>query len=339
MRVNLLKLYNIDNLDNYRMTFNTKDPSISSIYSIVDRRISKTYYVTKEYISQLLNRGVVEVSINTNREIMEILKNYAPDIFISPTGEKKIGEIFQLATEYEIMNMKSKKKRSIKILEDVYSSEINIRDGEREMLIEYNTVLNSKIINNVKKYIDPLQKVYYKDSEEGVLVFVPDVKDFKLKVDLFAILAQFDFQIYDAKTVLECIEIYKTKSPKLVVFGNLAGSIEAKKALLEIEEYDPYVKKLNYDESPSSNRNFEISRIKNNYEQGYTKLLAVENTPKESLPEEIKETILKKIQLLQQNWSFEEYVETAYALKQFGRVFNITALWHILQNLKHRYYK
>jgi len=336
MRVKLSILSKIEGIDSYNITFNRNEPAVAAIFSIFDRKILKTYNVTKEYINNLIQRGVVEVSINTNRTIMELLKKIAPEIFITPTGEKKLGELFMLADEYETMNLKSHKNRFLKILEDVYSTELNIRTGESDMLIEYGTVLNSKVISRVKKYIDPLQKVYYKDSEEGVLVFVPNVKDFKLKVDLFAILAGFDFPIYDAKNVYDAISIYKEKSPKLVVFGNLAGSLEAKKALLEIEEYDPYVKKLNYDESPSSNRRFEADRIKNNYETGYAKFLAIEKSDKESLPEEIKEIILKRIGLLQQKWSDEEYIETAYALKQFGRTFNITALWNMLQNLKKR---
>lgn len=330
-------LSKIENIDSLNIKFNRKDPSIAAIYSISSGRIEKSYIVTKEYITQLQQRGVVKVSINTDREFLKLIKNISPEVLVEPTGEKPLGELFMWANEYEIMNMKSQKKRSIKILEDVYSTDINIVSGEREMLIEYGAILNSKLMGRVKKYINPLQKVYYKDSEEGVLVFVPDVKNFKLKVDLFAILATFDFPIYDAKTTLEAVELYKSKSPKLVILGNLSGSIESKKVFLEIEEYDPYVKKLNYDESPASNRRFETERIKNNYYSGYTKFLEVEKRSKESLPEEIKNTIFESLQKLQQKWSLEEYIETAYVIKQFGRVFNVTAIWHMLQNIKRRY--
>jgi len=327
----------IDNIDSYNISFNRKDPAIAAIYRVSGGRIEKSYIVTKDYLTHLHQSGVIKVSINTNRKIIELLKEIAPDLFLQPTGEKPLGELFMWATEYEIMNMKSQKRRNIKILEDIYSTEINIISHRREMLIEYGSVLNSKLMGRVKKYVNPTQKVYYKDSEEGVLVFVPEVKNFRLKVDLFAILATFDFPIYDAKNTFEAIHLYKSKSPKLVILGNLSGSIDSKKVFLEIEEYDPYVKKLNYDQSPASNRKFETERIKNYYYSGYTKFLEVEKRSKESLPEEIKNTIFDSIQKLQQKWSMNEYIETAYAVKQFGRVFNVTAIWHMLQNIKRKY--
>jgi len=337
MIVPVSSLLKIENIDKYKLTFNRKDPSVAAIYIISHGNIEKSYNITKEYLSQLQQRGVVKVSINTDRDSMKLLKKIVPDIFFEITGEMNISNLFQLAGEYDTMNIKSLKKRSLRLLEDVYSADINITTGTREILLEYGTLLNSKTISRVKKNIDPTQKVFFKDSEEGVLVFVPEVKDFKLKVDLFAILSTFDFPIYDAQSILDAVEIYKTKSPKLVILGNLGGSLESKKALLDIEEYDPYVKKLNYDESPASNRQFETERIKNSYYSGYTKFLEVERMSKESLPDEIKDAIYERLQKLQNSWSIEDYVETAYAIKQFGRVFNVTALWHMLNNIKKRY--
>ncbi|MBN1897542.1 MAG: hypothetical protein JW827_02100 [Spirochaetes bacterium] len=330
-------LLQIDDIDSYYITFNRKDPHIAAIYNIAEGRIEKSIMVTQDYLNQLHGRGVTRVSINSNRKIQDAIKAKAPHLFEQPTGMRGVGELFMWSNEYEIMNMKSNKKRYVKILDDIFSNEINIVSGEKEMMIEYGTLLSSKILSRVKKTVDPTQQVFYKDSEEGVLVFVPDVKNFKMKVDLFAILSTFDFAIYDANNSREAVNIYKQKFPKLVILGNLGGSIESKMVFLEIEEYDPFVKKLNYDESPATNRKFETERIRTSYYSGYTKFLDIEKKSKESLPEEIKNTVFESIQKLQKSWSLEQYTETAYAVKQFGRVFNVSSLWHILQNVKRRY--
>ena len=38
----------------------------------------------------------------------------------------------------------------------------------------------------------------------------------------------------------------------------------------------------------------------------------------------------------QNNFSYEDYIEAAYAIKQFGRMFNVTTYWHMIQNVKKR---
>ncbi|MDD5066246.1 MAG: hypothetical protein PHF84_04305, partial [bacterium] len=252
------------------------------------------------------------------------------------TGEKPINELFMLSNEYAIMSMKSKKKRQITILEDVFAGEYDVVKGEKPLMIEYGTVLNSKILSRVKKDINPVQKAFYKDSEEGVLIFIPDVKDFKLKVDLIAMIVNLDLELFDSRTIYEAIEIYKTKHPKLVVLGNLGGDINSKMVLLELEEYDPYIKKLNYDKSPASNRQFETERIRSYYSSSYTKMLETEKNEKEILPEEIKNNLIESIQKLDANYVYDNYVEVAYTIKQFGRMFNITSLWNMLLNVKNK---
>lgn len=338
MIIPIRDLLKVPDIDNYHLMFNRKDPSLSAIFVVSQQRnIDKSYIVTKEHLNNLIQKGIVNVSINTDKRFREILSDINPSLFITSTNSLKANQIPQYVREYDIMNQKSKKKRRITILDDVYSSETNMVSGDKQLLIEYGTVLTSKIINIFRKEVNPLDVISYKDSEEGVLVFVPDVKNFKLKVDLFAILASLNLEIYDAKNVTEAITIYKTKSPKLVVLGNLNGSLDAKVVLLELEEYDPYIKKLNYDESPASNREFETQRIKGSYYSGYSRFLELENREKESLPEEIKQNIIDAIYSLQNKYSYNSYIETAFAVKQFGRMFNVTAMSHMLLNIKNKY--
>lgn len=337
MIIPISDLLKIEDIDNYNFTFNRNDPAVSAIFSISSGNIYKTYSVTKEYLYTLLKRGVVKVSINTTRDSMDLLKNISPSSFIKATGEKPVNELFILSNEYGIMNLRSKKKRRVTILEDVYSSEIDVSRGEKNLLIEYGTVLDSKVLSRVKKDINPVQKVFYKDSEEGVLIFIPDAKEFKLKVDLIAIIVNLDLELLDSKTLYEAIEIYKTKSPKLVILGNLGADINSKMVLLELEEWDPYIKKLNYDKSPASNRQFETERIRSYYFSGYAKMLETEKNEKEILPDEIKNNLIESIQKLDASYVYDNYIEIAYTLKQFGRMFNITSLWNMLQNVKNRH--
>lgn len=337
MIVLISDLYKIPDIDDLNLSFNRKDPAFSSIFTVSDRNINKSYLVTKEYLTTLYARNVQQVSINTDRNVLTKIQGVLSSQLITPTGEKPLNELFVVANEYETMNIGSQKKRKIIVLEDILDTNINMVTGDREMLIEYGTVLNTKIMARIKRQINPFQKIYYKDSEEGVLIFVPDIKDFKLKVDLFAVIAGLNVEIYDAKSVTEAIDIYKNKGPKLVVLGNLGESIGSKMVLLELEDYDPYIKKMNYDESPAGNREFETDRIKSNYFSGYGKMLELEKREKEPLPVEIRNSLMETIQKLRIEYSQEAYIEASYALKQFGRMFNVSSLTHILYNLKNKY--
>ncbi len=177
MIVPVRDLLKIENLDNYNLMFNRKDPSFSAAFIVSQKRdIEKSYVITKKHLDNLLNKGIIRVSINTNREIIEVLKKINPDLFIPPTGSIKVSKLPQMVKEYEIMNQSSKKKRKITLLNDIYSAETDRVSGEKPLLIEYSTILTSKVISSVKDRFDPEQDVFYKDSENGVLVFVPDVK-------------------------------------------------------------------------------------------------------------------------------------------------------------------
>jgi len=337
MKIPIRDLLSIKNLEEYKLKFNRLDPSFTAVF-IMGKQLSEVsalnYEVTKENLETLRSKGCSAISIITNEKFREKLKDVNKSLIIKPSGAMSIEDLFTLAREYEIMNVKSMKKRWIMILEDICTSDIDPRLGTERLLIEYGTKITIKLINKIQKDIDKTLKVKYKDSEEGVLVFVPDVKNFKLKVDLFAIIASLNLEIYDAKDIKDTINLYKTKSPKLVILGNLSDNIKSKVVLLELEKFDPFIKKLNYDVSPASNRKFETERIRNNYYSLYTQILEVMNRKKEPLPGEIKTNIVKALDRLSENYSFKSYIETAYTIKQFGRMFNVVTLWNMLENIR-----
>ncbi len=337
MVISVDKLLSIDNIDSFNLIYNRKNPTTAAIYNISNKGIERTLIVSKEHLNTLRRKGVIKVSVCTNRTFLEFLHKKFPGELPKPDGEYSLSELFRRAEEYEIMNTKSQKKRYITVLEDIYSAEPNFR-GEKELLIEYGTRLTTKVMATTKKYIDPTEKVYFMDSEKGALVFIPEPRNFPLKVDLLAILSTFDFPIYpDAKTVEEAMDIYKNKSPKIVILGNLNESLPAKKLILKLDEFDPYVKKLDYEKSPASQKDAEIKRIRTYYYSPYARILASEEEEKLPLPDELKEKLLLSLQKLQQNWSEENYIDTAFVIKQFGRMFNVKHLMHMLRNIRFRH--
>ena len=336
MKIPVKDLLKVDNIESYDVKFNRTDPLFIAIFIMGKKRSSTDSEIVAEENLKILqsNKSTSSMSVITNKAFRENLKKINPALFITPTGKMKIIELLDLAGEYETMNSKSHKQRKITILEDVISTDTQaIRTG-KNLSIEYGVKLTLKTINKVYKNVNPADEVDYKDSEEGVLLFVPDAKNFKIKVDLLALLASLELEIYDANNGKDAIELYETKTPKLVILGGIKDNIDSKMASLELEKYDPFVKKLDYDKSPALNREAETKKIKSHYFSGYTKLLELQSQKKAILPERIKQNIISALNRLGNDYSLSNYVETAYTIKQFGRMFNITALWNILENIK-----
>ncbi len=338
MKIPIKNLLEINDIERYEVTFNRADPIYTAIFVIAGKSSSSNtdFSVTKERLDKLKARDNTSISIRTNKEFRKVLKDINPSLFQQVSGKMRLNDLLDLGREYEMMNYKSQKRRHITVLEDVCTAGSRSILTRQQIMLEYGTKLTLKAVSKVQNEVDPVKETEYSDSEEGVLVFIPDTKDFKLKVDLFAILASMDMEIYDAKDLKEVLELYKTKSPKLVILGEIHNSLDSKVALLELEKYDPYIKKLNYIKSPAENRKFETERIKNYYYSGYTELLDLMNKKRGILPGEVRMNIMDAIGRLEVSYLHKNYVETAFTIRQFSRAFNVSSLWNMLENIKTR---
>jgi len=333
MELAVAVLSKIPDLDNLKLRYDTRDSRIVSMMSSQKDKFSFTGDLTMEFLQFVGSHSHSVVQVVSSPELLAYLRRQMPDQHKTPNKKMPFSQVLELSEEYGRMNDRSRKKRRLTVLQDIYIHE----GGRDQKIVSYDTFIADRNVKNLQRHgaaypgaIDVL------DSENGVLVFVPDVKDFKLKVDLFALLAGFDFPIFDSSSVDEALQIYREKSPKMVILTNLEGALESKELLLELEEFDPFVKKLNYTESPSTNREKETKRIEHHYFSGYKEMLETdkEETAKDVLPEQIKNTILASVKELEKNFTKQAFYKKLYALKQFGRYFNIGIYWKMMQGLR-----
>jgi len=335
MDISIQELSQIQNLEDMDIHYNVHDPKIYALFQSFKNEIEFDGLVKKDFLEFLKRKQVVGLSVMSNSNLLEYLRKKNPVKYPNPNSQMTITELLEKSEEYIALNKKSQKQRRIIVLQDVHYE--NLRLNKIVKIIPYNSYIGEKSVAALKQYQDYIGNIDALDSESGALVFVPDVKDFKLKVDLFALLATFDFPIYDSASVDEAFEIYKSKNPKIVVLTNLDSDVRSKELLLKLEDFDPFVKKLNFVESPASHKEREIKRIGRYYSSGYKELMKNADFGKETLPEEIKITILDSIKDVESHFSKELFYEKAYALKQFGRYFNITILWKMLKNIEKKY--
>lgn len=316
------------------LEYDMKDSQITAVYAAYRSEMEFDGKITSSFLDFLISKNIRDLPVISSPEFLKELRESQPDQYAVPNIKLHLQELLTRGTEYDQLNANSGKKRKIVVLQDYYLKEE--KGGRRTKLIPYGGLMNQKARDALRRYPDTDPELEALDSEEGILVFIPDAKDFKLKVDLFALLAQFDFPILDSNTVESALKIYKEKSPKMVVIANLEADVRSKEFLLELEEYDPFVKRMNYNESPASNRENEKQRVRNYYYSDYQANLAREGDAeiREPVPDEMKTTILNGIRELETSFSREAYYERAFALKQLGRYFNIRVLANMMKNLK-----
>jgi hypothetical protein len=337
MDVPLHILEKVPELADLGIEYDLRDPKIGNLLSAFRENFNFTGRVDTDFINFLCDQNINVVSVMSNPRLLAYLRKTNPIHYLTPNLTLTLSDLIKKTDEYFQMNAHSQKKRRLTVLQDVYY--FDARTEKKMKLLPYNSTIGEKVLSQMSKYSDFPEAIQVLDSETGALVFIPDVKDFKLKVDLFAILSQFDFPILDSNDVKQALSLYLQKQPKLVIIANLDSDPLSKQLLLELEEIDPFVKKLNYTLSPASNRMTEQARIEHYYSYGYKEI--IENAKsadlKENLPEQIKKTILISIKELETNFTVQSYYEKAYALKQFGRLFNIKMLWNMMVNLKKRF--
>ena len=134
------------------------------------------------------------------------------------------------------------------------------------------------------------------------------------------------------------MELYKTAYPKLCVFTNVDKSFESKELFLSLLEEDPFLKYINYNESPSKMRHQETKRIKALYDDKYETTIndykAAKSEKKPNLDSKVRNLIMDKLEKLRENYSAKNFFEMKYYLFRTSDKYNVTLLMNILDKIK-----
>lgn len=335
-------LEKIENLDELKLPVDLHDISVAQAFELTeDGHIEQTSFITKEFMAHLKERGVKKVNIIIPKEMLPQLRGEYPEIFPKAHYSHSVEMIKDKFEVFQELNEKTEKKRSMFIAEDIYRYDPG--NGEYKSIVPFGAPVNKSTFRTLQEAgIGDQQQLDYTESENGVLVFVPGSQNIKLRIDVFAVLAFLDYKIYDAESTEEALEIYKEKKPKLVVLGHLASQWQSKQLYMYIEEYDFYAKILNYDKSPSEQRNEEAKKIRAAYNKDYRYIIQsktaemqqLKSKDKAELPEEKKKALMAKIRKIQQSEDVESFINTWFMVRHFGKTFDVTSVEVMLKRVR-----
>ena len=340
MKAIVTKLLEIDNIDERGLIFNKDDPALSSIFTVQGGSIKKSYDVTRKYLELLRSKDVLTVSINTDRDNLDLVRSCAAFVPEQPLQERPLGDLYAIFEEYQRMNGDSGRKRGLHILEDVFSMQKNLVTGDHELLMEYGGELTSDIVKRLTGGVIPGKSVYYVDKEGGVLTFLPEPDGSALESSLQPLFMKSGYQRYNTSSYDEALQIYSTKMPRMVIIGSLATSTDAKSLLMALERFDPFVKFMEWGAEQADNPDWYGEQFSALYENAYTGAInAYEalKTIKDPLPDELNQKLNLLIKKLGVGYTHQLYVDTAFTLRKLSRQFNVTFFRQLLEGVHNRF--
>ncbi|MBI4978815.1 MAG: hypothetical protein HZC28_15160 [Spirochaetes bacterium] len=341
MKIDIDDIKKIEGIEDYKLQLDIKDYTLAQMYSLKDGKIQSNRILTVAYLNELLERKLRYINVIIPKAILKELRAKYPAIFPKAQYTETFSSLKAKFDVFQIMNKTSKKQRRMFLAEDIYTYEPGV--DKYNVVAPNGEEVTAGLIRTLEQFgIKNDFAIDYNENEKGVLVFVPSTKNFKLRVDILAILANAEYEILDGETPAEAYKLYQEKVPKLVILGSLASESQAKEMFLYLGEYDPFAKVLKYDESPSGNRIEELRKIKLAYEKDYRLIVQereVEDTrlkqvERKELTQEQMKLLLGKIKSIQAHVSVPEYVDTWFLVNQLSKTYDLKGMEIMLKRIR-----
>ncbi len=222
-----------------------------------------TDLILPAHLLRLAENDIDAVEVRDTPGIYEKLSHEFPAEFRNPFGRLRLPEMDRLLEEIRDANSHSRRKRYLRMVGDVYG--VDVAKGRHVILLHHNEPLDFKKWNELKREVDRNQVFPYRNSEVPIIIFTDlKVSDGKRYIDRFSINADLisllvtkslepgnhiapDFvPTEDVISVTEpalLLEEYIRTNARLIIIGEKLDD-SYKRALLEVRNYDRYVRLL-----------------------------------------------------------------------------------------------
>ncbi len=219
--------------------------------------------VTLDDLDYLHKQGFLEIDIIYTVTVYEYLSHEYPIEFRKPYKMAEFMDIDKYLEALNRVNAQSKRKRCIYIIGDVYTQDS--KSGNRQTVVGHNEMLDYKKWNEIKRDLSKDQKFLYRNSENGIIVFInmmPDAETsymerFRKNTDLITSMVSRkkninieiapDFisteDVISVTDPEKLLDQYIVNNARLIIIGeNISESY--KKALLQVKQYDKFVRMM-----------------------------------------------------------------------------------------------
>lgn len=341
MKALLEELLKIEDIDALGLFFYKDDPSLSSIFTVQNGSIKKSYEVSRKYLELLHSKAVQTVSIDTNRETLPLIRHCAAFRTTMEEQERPLSELYAMVAEYAKMNAVSGRKRGLHILEDLFSMQKNFVTGEYELVLEYGGELTPEAVKKLSQAVPPVRKVHYCEQEGGVLTFFPGSAPRPVdEAMLERLFEATGLARIHTDSIERALSLYREVRPRVVLIDDVTRKVDSKALLMELEKIDPFVKLLDWDPEQTNNIDWYAEQLEGLYRSSYANALAEYDFLKERkdpLPEDTNKKLSLLIKKLGEQYSYPLYIDIAFQLRKLARQFTVTFHRQMLENVYTRY--
>lgn len=157
----------------------------------------------------------------------------------------------------------TKRKRYLLSVGDIYY--YDQQTGKRNVIYRHNDSIEYKQWNKVKRLVDRSKRIYYRHSENGIIIFVnlqphadtSYIERFKKNTDLVSAIVSrkkdckveisSDFiptdDVFTVNNPKELLKIYESSQARLIIIGESLND-DYRKALIQLREYDKFVRMM-----------------------------------------------------------------------------------------------
>ena len=348
MDILIKHLLQIPNLNQLQIALSTKHLERSHMFSLKSGQLIKHLILTKEYLNELAKKNISKLTITPDKNqfkiIISFLRSNFPDVFPKPSAEYTLSELEVQVKQFEEMNKYSNKKRYIRFQHEI-SDLVQHGSKKRNIIVPYNSVLDLKLVERMKKYCSYSEKLECFETEKGVLIITlfrsqeDTLNTIMAATDLVARLEKY-FALDVAYEVKEAMDKYIQNQPRLIVFGNYKYrnqegkdviNNKARYTYLELKNYDQYVKSLFIDQVNLKEQREKLAQeIMGAYKEPYV-IQSVQS--KKPLPENEKRKYLGLLDRLNKRYTREEYLKLSIQIKSLENRYQLSALRNQLQNI------
>jgi hypothetical protein len=207
--------------------------------------------------------GLETIEIKYDEIVYSMLSTLYPAEYRVPYASADFITIDRKLETLDRVSTLTKRKRYLICIGDIYSYDQHT--GKRITVFKHNEVIDYKKWNQVKRLVDKNKRIYYRNSENGIIIFVnlqphadsSYIERFKKNTDLVsAIVARKkdckieispDFlpteDVYTVNDPKDLLKFYQQSNARLIIIGETLND-EYRRALLQVREYDKFARMM-----------------------------------------------------------------------------------------------
>lgn len=218
--------------------------------------------VLESQIKILKKNRISEIEVVYTQAFYNYLSTEFPAYYRKPFNQLRYMEFDKHLEELNSINIHSGRKRYLRLVGDLYGLD---REGKREVLAGHDQLIGYDRWNYIKRHIKKDQKIYFRNSEVSIIIFVnlskqdgaAYVNKFKKNTDLISLMVSHenkssekiapDFvpteDVISVTNPENLLDEYKKSNARLIIIGEKPDE-SYKRALLKVKRYDKFVRMI-----------------------------------------------------------------------------------------------